>query len=324
MICQEVMELMQRYIDGDLDQQETSLMMDHVGQCPDCAAMLTRLQRLSSELEQLPRVVPKFSLVDAILPELDRLHAANPLDGSQGIAKDPDQVPVTHRSHRPTRYLFRKLSGVVAAGVVAGLLLFGNHGNWSITGGKSSNDAAAPSELSAPAASGKDMMRSTNEMRKTADSSQAPELEPQNSTKFSLSGPSSDAKNDPAASDSGDETKVTATSGGQDKANSAAETPEAVSPSKPPMSLFSSSIPANASVSKDGKWRAVAVEGTGSIQVYNTADESELFHSEVREGTISQLIWNDDSTVLYYTFTDADGNQTQLQFSVSELKESQR
>jgi anti-sigma factor RsiW len=182
MICQEVMELMQRYIDGDLDQQETSLMMDHTGQCPDCAAMLTRLQRLSSELEQLPRVVPKFSLVDAILPELDRIHAANTMDGSSS-GKDPDQVPVTHRSYRPSRHLFGKLSGVVAAGVVAGLLLFGNPGHWSITGGTSSNDAAAPSALSAPAASGKVAVRFSEEM-KIADSSQSPELKSQKSTIF--------------------------------------------------------------------------------------------------------------------------------------------
>jgi hypothetical protein len=319
MICQEVMELMQRYIDGDLDQQETSLMMDHTGQCPDCAAMLTRLQRLSSELEQLPRVVPKFSLVDAILPELDRIHAANTMDGSSS-GKDPDQVPVTHRSHRPSRHLFGKLSGVVAAGVVAGLLLFGNPSHWSITGGTSSNDAAAPSALSAPAASGKVAVRFSEEM-KIADSSQSPELKSQNASKPLLSEPSP-AQKDTAASDSGD--KVTVTNGVQEGASSASKNPDAASPSNPPMSFSASAIQAAASLSKDGKWRAVAEEGTGSLQIYNTADESVLFHSEIRKGKISQLSWNDDSTVLYYTFTDEDGKQTQLQFSVTELKETQR
>jgi hypothetical protein len=333
MICQEVMELMQRYIDGDLDQQETSLMMDHADQCPECAAMLTRLQRLSSELEQLPRVVPKFSLVDAILPELDRLHAANTLEGSRSV-KVQDQAQVTHRSQRPSRHLYAKLSGVVAAGVVAGLLLFGNPSHWSITGGKSSNDAAAPSALSD---SSKKVVVQFSEPNKTADSSQTPKLKSQSSSKPMASAQSHTQKN-AAASDSGD--KVMVTNGVQAGDSSAKKNPEAASPSNPPINapinapsnapsdspkLFSStSASASASVSKDGKWRAVVVEGTGSLQIFDTADESELFHSEIRKGKISQLSWNDDSTVLYYTYTDTDGKQTQLQFSVTELKETQR
>jgi hypothetical protein len=336
MICQEVMELMQRYIDGDLDQQETSLMMDHAGQCPDCAAMLVRLQRLSNELEQLPRVVPKFSLVDAILPELDRLHAADSGGGILGDGKGSNEVTAISRSHRPSRHLFRNLSGVVAAGVVAGLLFFGNPGQWLIFGGSSHNDTAAPNESFAPAASADGPML----MRKSIDQSgtaQAPEVKMQDSaqldgvTNYSVTEPSADAQNNAAAPDTGEKIKVTGTIDAKEGAKSPADNQDAISPSNPPMSISPSnplkstnSIPAEASVSKDGKWRAVAVEGTGTLQVFNTADESELFHSEVREGKISQLNWNEDSTVLFYTFTDTDGNQIQLQFSISELKESQR
>ncbi|MCD9023031.1 anti-sigma factor family protein [Cohnella silvisoli] len=342
MICQEVMELMQRYIDGDLDQQETSLMMDHAGQCPDCAAMLVRLQKLSSELEQLPRVVPKFSLVDAILPELERLHAADSAGGSRGSEEQSDAMHGSSRSNRPSRYLYRKISGVVAAGVIVGLLLFGNPSQWSLTGGSSNKDASALDTQSAPAASEQRAMKFNAMMdsnAETPESSQAPvpssklsdqisEQTTDNSADKSMkfTGPisrsSADSQNEAVVPKVDNKQQVTATSGGQESGKSSAENPEAISPSEPPMSL--NAIPAAVSLSTDGKWRAIAVEGAGTYQVYNTADESELFHSEVREGKISFLNWNEENTILYFTLTDADGHQTQWQFDTVNVKETTR
>lgn len=73
MKCPEVMELMQRYVDRDLDQAEEALLLAHVMQCPECADMLEKLQLLSDELESLPEVMPPFSIVDSILPQLERM-----------------------------------------------------------------------------------------------------------------------------------------------------------------------------------------------------------------------------------------------------------
>lgn len=70
MNCQEVMDYMQRQLDGDLDERETEILMNHTRHCSDCAAMFERLKLLNSGLESLPKVVPSFSLVDAILPRL--------------------------------------------------------------------------------------------------------------------------------------------------------------------------------------------------------------------------------------------------------------
>ncbi len=332
MICQEVMELMQRYIDGDLDQQETSLMMGHAGQCPDCAAMLVRLQKLSSELEQLPRVVPRFSLVDAILPELERLHAADSVGGSRMNGEESETKSLTSRSQRPSRHLFRKISGVVAAGVIVGLLLFNGPEQWTFTGGSSHNDAASLNELSAPAAQEdasklKVMFNNEQEVSKSSGAQEkrqaASEKMDEKSTLYSESlsgsGESDSQPNEEAAPEITDQTQVTATSGG---GTSSTENPSADSSVNSPMSI--TKIPATASVSPDGKWRAIAVEGAGSLQVYNTADESELFRSEVRDGTISLLSWNEDSTVLYYTFTDNEGRQSQMQFDVINVSESMR
>ncbi|WP_128896493.1 zf-HC2 domain-containing protein [Longirhabdus pacifica] len=70
MKCQEVVELMQRNVDNDLTTQEYSEMMKHIQQCSQCADMLQRLNRLSNDLETLPKVEPPGSIVDMILPQL--------------------------------------------------------------------------------------------------------------------------------------------------------------------------------------------------------------------------------------------------------------
>ncbi|MEI7027414.1 zf-HC2 domain-containing protein [Paenibacillus sp. y28] len=73
MICEEVVELMQRELDGDLSDAEKLALTAHLEQCPDCAAMFRRMQQLHSGLVSLPKVEPPFSLVDALLPRLDEL-----------------------------------------------------------------------------------------------------------------------------------------------------------------------------------------------------------------------------------------------------------
>lgn len=86
--------------------------------------MYERLKRLSAELESLPKVSPPFSLVDAILPKLDEIDrtaspAANPGTGTPEPAHASGSAP----RRRNSRFNLRVLSGVVAAGVVAGIFL---------------------------------------------------------------------------------------------------------------------------------------------------------------------------------------------------------
>lgn len=73
MNCTEVGELMQRQLDYDLDEHELTILMTHLGECKACQALFERLTLLSGSLEQLPRVTPSISIVDAILPELDAI-----------------------------------------------------------------------------------------------------------------------------------------------------------------------------------------------------------------------------------------------------------
>ena len=127
MTCQEVMDYMQRQLDGDLDERETDILHKHTRHCPDCAEMLERLQRLSGELDSLPKVAPPFSLVDAILPQLDEID--NKLAPHAAAFSAPEEAsrraaPTDRRKGWLGRLPLRTLSGVVAASIVAGLFIF--------------------------------------------------------------------------------------------------------------------------------------------------------------------------------------------------------
>jgi len=305
MNCQEVMELMQRYVDGDLDERETSLMMDHTGQCPDCAAMLVRLQKLSSELEQLPRVVPKFSIVDSILPELERLHVESADEGRE-TSGSRDASPAPIRSNRPARHLFGKVAGTVAAGVIAGLLLFGHPDQWLPSGSKSSNDASAPSPAAAPAQQEvSPLMSKRSANYNVADQSGGGETEYDSAQK-------KDAGNSEAG-----------TMGIAPEANpSSVESPTLTNGDGPMISGFTvASVQAE---SPDGKWRAVAGEEAQTFEIVKIEDGSVFYASKPAEGTIGSLEWNEASTILYYTVTDAQGNQTGWQFDMAASAESKR
>ena len=327
MNCQEVMELMQRYIDGDLDQRETSLMMEHTEQCPDCAAMLVRLKKLSSELEQLPRVVPKFSIVDSILPELERLHAAGAAGGAglAGDAPDPSAMepektvaPVAReRSNRTSRLPFRKISGVVAAGIVVGLLLFSQPDKWLLGGSRSSNDAAVSQS---PAA---DRMQNSAALKREMASKSASDdlnLQDQSGTgsQFSIT-----------------EEPVPAVGAGEAESGEMQKdgTEAAPAPAEEDMRslggdalsfMAESAVPAESAVSPDGKWTATLVEGTGVFRVYDNSDGSIAYTSAAKAGRIGLLQWNAESTLLYFTVRDAEGTATEWLYDAASRTESVR
>jgi hypothetical protein len=133
MNCQEVMELMQRQLDGDLDTQEEDELHAHLARCLDCVQMFERLQRLSDELSQLPKVIPPYSLVDAIMPQLadiDRQAAASITDKAAVFNTDVSQIdqeqsPKLPRTRRfGSQFSWKFAGGVVAAGLILGFFAF--------------------------------------------------------------------------------------------------------------------------------------------------------------------------------------------------------
>ncbi|OBR63131.1 hypothetical protein A7K91_23815 [Paenibacillus oryzae] len=138
MNCQEVMELMQRQLDDDLDESEITVLMNHTRQCPECAEMLERLKLLSAELTSLPKVTPSYSLVDAILPELLRIDemkntdtdTVTDTDTENALLPETDTVlpaaaaPDIGVQRRRKRWRsWGSIGGVVAAGIVASIFM---------------------------------------------------------------------------------------------------------------------------------------------------------------------------------------------------------
>ncbi|MNI34686.1 hypothetical protein D3C73_886840 [compost metagenome] len=126
MKCTEVIEWMHRYLDHDLSPEETVEMYRHIDNCPSCAEVFDRLTMLSEQLEQLPDVKPPFSLVDSILPQLEKI---DPVIQSASAEESEDNkiIPMTRKSaqgkaaaknSRWTSMAARTGIGAVAAAVI--------------------------------------------------------------------------------------------------------------------------------------------------------------------------------------------------------------
>ncbi|GAB2703820.1 zf-HC2 domain-containing protein [Paenibacillus thermoaerophilus] len=152
MNCGDATDLMQRFVDGDLNEAEERLLMEHLDECSGCQALFARLIRLDGELRELPKVAPPFSLVDAILPQLsateisdrERLLLFEEPDGPAEPAAEADQAgerPRGRSSSRADRSRGRRsfgwaygLAGVVAATVAFAVV--------TLSGGDSFDDRA--------------------------------------------------------------------------------------------------------------------------------------------------------------------------------------
>ncbi|WP_148497643.1 ICP22 family protein [Paenibacillus senegalensis] len=121
---------MQRHLDSDLEEQEEDLLLGHIRDCPDCAAMYERLIRLSEDLTALPSVSPPVNIVDSIMPRLDGLaFPASDKPSVQAVApsiiKDQNESEMSAPLRRPRKkYIWTALSGVAAAGLAIGLFIF--------------------------------------------------------------------------------------------------------------------------------------------------------------------------------------------------------
>jgi hypothetical protein len=155
------MDYMQRQLDGDLDERETEILMNHTRHCPECARMFERLQLLSAGLENLPKVTPGYSLVDAILPRLAELQANGPAAGIDAApAASEEQELAAGRSGRSVpqrrwnRYTLGALGGVVAAGIAFGLLIGNLQSGEPLRIGGSANTAASDAATGSAADAG--------------------------------------------------------------------------------------------------------------------------------------------------------------------------
>ncbi|OCT17189.1 hypothetical protein A8709_24745 [Paenibacillus pectinilyticus] len=169
MKCQEVMIYMQRQLDGDLAPNEEDELHAHLRHCLDCAEMFERLQALSDELSQLPKVMPPFSLVDAIMPQLLQLDQQSENESvtdnviafhaPAAVQETEERSPRSGVTRFKNQFSWKIASGVVAAGLILGFFAF-NLGHPVIDQAdgfrllKSSSDTKAAPEKQAATASG--------------------------------------------------------------------------------------------------------------------------------------------------------------------------
>lgn len=334
MNCQEVMELMQRQLDGDLDESEYSVLMNHTRHCPDCAAMYDRLQMLSAELTSLPKVVPSYSLVDAILPELQRLE----LDGQGGSETEHvvntnetvrEPIPV-RRAARSRRFpSLRITGGIIAAAVVAGLFIVSYNAGIgpsfdSSNNAKSLSANEAGSDMAADEKGNLFSLKANIEPKAQQDAPDAGlDTESMNESdgggqpadrSQDQSGTSSDvnrvdpdsatgagevSKSEEPASDPETETTDAIEDGSINGSGGTEDPVEGSLPSTPGYQGIMSEVPAAiTAISPNGEMQAIA-EGF-QVRIYNMADQTLLVETDRKNGKLAQLVWSDDNTVLNY------------------------
>lgn len=123
MKCSEALEYIQRKLDDDLLHSEEEQLRSHLSACVSCQEQYDKFVNVSSQLEALPKVTPPHSIVDSILPELDKQMSTqgSPLESElQRMKKDNNQINVK------TWFLNKKwwATGTVAAAGLLFVLLF--------------------------------------------------------------------------------------------------------------------------------------------------------------------------------------------------------
>lgn len=122
-------EWMNRYLDGDLSEEDADILFRHIDNNPDDADTFRIMSALSLQLEKLPDVKPRFSLVDSILPALDDIDAERRAEIASDIgimepqheSKDEFTERRRQRSSWRDRLPVRTIGGLVAAGVILGV-----------------------------------------------------------------------------------------------------------------------------------------------------------------------------------------------------------
>ncbi|BCU82455.1 hypothetical protein JIR001_22380 [Polycladomyces abyssicola] len=103
MRCEDALELIQRSLDEELSEAEQARLQSHLSVCTSCSDFHLRLKRLDEHLSLLPQVQPPVSVVDRILPQLEK--------------------PKPTRTFRRRFTNMRWISGGITAAIVIGAII---------------------------------------------------------------------------------------------------------------------------------------------------------------------------------------------------------
>lgn len=353
MTCQEVIDYMHRQLDGDLSEHEYEILMKHTRHCPDCAAMFERLKKLSEELGNLPHVMPKYSLVDAILPQLEQIvPIRQPEAAAMELEPVAAQPPQTARRAKARNQLrFRAITGVIAASVAAGLFLVsynaGLFPSSSSFGDSDKAESVAAADVAAnQLAPSQERMDAKLFANETGEAEVGTESIGQQDNAGATDGSSNDVfkvttekELGISAEDSGTAPSNSGnSSGGSDepvaggKDAGPVKTEEVPSVSEPSQGSGDGSEPDQGitglvpapieAVSPDG---SLIAKGIGyQIHVYKTGEEggAAIYDSERRNGKIATLAWSEDGKQLTYEIQLESGGMERFVIDLESKTES--
>lgn len=119
--CEEAYEWIQRDLDDELTDAEKEKLMLHLAACQDCSSLYDRLNSLSTHLAQLPMVEPPYSIVESILPELDRIDSERSIPP---VAKEQAAAMESPRRLSRRAIWYRYIGGATAAGLLISAVAF--------------------------------------------------------------------------------------------------------------------------------------------------------------------------------------------------------
>lgn len=129
----DILELIQRDLDGDLSPVEQAILQQKLAVDPELQLIHARLSHVSHQLEHLPPVAPPFSLVDAILPQLEH-SSPDPVqpEAKPQVVQLPrlekkSGVTVEKTKRTVPTWLLKVSSGVVAASLLFGIYAVAHH-----------------------------------------------------------------------------------------------------------------------------------------------------------------------------------------------------
>jgi hypothetical protein len=353
MTNQEVNEFMQRFLDDDLNEEELESLMEHMRQSPSSAALFERLQRLDSELESLPKVIPPMSIVDSILPRLELAGLIDhpPVTSTTSSDELPNRVvPMKRRTTFRDKVNYRLLGGVVAAGVLL-TLFFSNFGPQMSF---ESADEDAASTMDAMIVAEGDATLKKDEASAQPKSSKAeqdkinaPADEPApNASTFAApvapeSEPTAPMSKEPAeakspwvdqgntsrigAADSPEATDQTEDLPSNDTStdNKASDTANE-EPAEDKKIMFSMKQPSPTVASPDEKLSGTVTSVTEGGQQIIITDLSgqQVYKSAIYQGALNELTWSPDSTQLHFEVVEDNKPTVHMTIDLATLTEN--
>ncbi|MBG9804634.1 hypothetical protein ABHN05_11680 [Brevibacillus laterosporus] len=127
----DIHDWMQRDLDDDLSVEEKRMLQAKLAENPEYMLQYERLQKVSDGLANLPRVTPPFSIVDALLPQLEQSRvtpepAAVTQTAPPRLELKQKQDKSAAKNRRLPLWMAKVGSGVAAACLLLGIFVMAN------------------------------------------------------------------------------------------------------------------------------------------------------------------------------------------------------